>query len=64
MRIYRWQFFKTKEEAKAFQKEQGYGALISYASNKRDFRDYLSMQGESEEFAKEYPYVIAWNSTM
>ena len=27
MRIFKWQMFKTKEEAKAFQREKGYGVF-------------------------------------
>lgn len=64
MRIYRNQFFKTKEEAKAFQKEKGFGALYSNEKGSRTKKDYkaeLAILGRfDEKFIAEYPYVVAW----
>ena len=68
MRIYRNQFFKTKEEALAFNKERG-GAIYSNVKGshtKNDDQTELLILGRpgDEEFAKEYPYVVAWNQFM
>ena len=63
--MYKNKFFKTKEEAKAFQKEKGYGALYSNVKGSRTkkyYRDELLVKGRcDEEFINEHPYVVAWN---
>ena len=63
--MYKNKFFKTKEEAIAFQKEKGYGALYSNAKGSRTkmcYMDELLILGRyDEEFINDYPYVIAWN---
>lgn len=69
MRIYKNQFFKTKEEAKAFQKERGYGALYSNVKGSRTKRDYATelailCPADPLKFSQEYPFVIAWTQTM
>lgn len=61
--MYMNKFFKTKEEAKAFQKEHG-GALYSNAKGSRTKRDYqteAAMMEKTEAFREEHPYVVAWN---
>lgn len=64
MRIYKNQFFKTKEEAMAFKQQKGYGALYSNVKGSRTKRDYqteLAILGRfDDEFIAEYPYVVAW----
>lgn len=57
-------FFATKEEAKAFQKERGYGALYSYTKGSRTKKSYLceaAMIGMSMEQVEQKPFVVAWN---
>ena len=64
MRIFRNQFFKTKEEALTFKKEKGYGAIYSNVKGSRTKKDYqaeLAVLGRfDDEFIAEYPYVVAW----
>ena len=65
MRIFRNQFFMTKEEAIAFKKENGRGAIFSNVKGSHTKRDYfgeLAILGrcDDEEFIAEYPYVVAW----
>ena len=65
MRIFRNQFFKTKEEAIAFKKKLGYGAIFSNIKGSHTKKDYfgeLAILGrcDDEEFVSEYPYVVAW----
>lgn len=59
------QFFKTKEEAKAFQKQHGYGALYSNEKGSRTKKAYateLRVRGSwNDEFINTYPFVVAWN---
>lgn len=68
MRIFKNQFFKTKEEAVAFKKKKGCGAIYSNVKGSRTKRDYqteLAVLGRfDEEFIAEYPYVVAWTQTM
>lgn len=68
MRVLRNQFFKTKEEALAFKKQKGYGALYSNAEGSRTKKQYqieLCILGrDDDEFVAAYPYCIAWNETM
>lgn len=70
MRIYKNQFFKTKEEALAFKKEKGYGAFYSNVKGSRTKKDYitelaiLGKSADDEEFKIQYPYVIAWTEHM
>lgn len=69
MRIFKNQFFKTKEEALAFKKKRGGGAIYSNVKGSKTKRSYqieliiLGRPGD-EEFMKEYPYVVAWNEFM
>lgn len=62
--MYMNKFFRTKEEAVSFQKEQGFGALYSNEKGSRTKGKYkveALMMGRSEEFQKEYPFCVAWN---
>jgi hypothetical protein len=62
--MYYNKFFSTKEEAKAFQKQQGYGVMYSYTKGSRTKRDYLAeaaMAGLDMETVEKLPYVVAWN---
>ena len=68
MRIFKNQFFKTKEDAKKFQKEHG-GAFYSNDKNSRTKKEYrtelaILCPPDSEQFSKDYPFVIAWTETM
>ena len=68
MRIFKNQFFKTKEEAKDFQKKNG-GAFYSNVKGSRTKRDYIAELAilnpdNYEQFSENYPYVIAWTETM
>lgn len=61
-------FFATKEEAVAFKKAHG-GALYSGVKGSRTksaYRTELCMLNPSnyEQYATEYPYVVAWNETV
>lgn len=56
-------FFKTKEQAQKFQKYNG-GVIYSNAPHSRTKREYLiecCMMEKSENFRKEFPFVVAWN---
>lgn len=56
-------FFKTKEQAQKFQKYNG-GVLYSNAPHSRTKKEYnieRLMMEHSEQFANEYPFVVAWN---
>lgn len=62
-------FFKSKQEALAFRRNEkgGSGAFYSNASGSKtrsSYRVEADMRGLSEEERKEYPYVIAWNETV
>ncbi len=64
MRYY-YKFFKTEEEARTFQKENG-GALYKNTPRSRTKRSYAVEAGmagvdPNGDFCKERPYVIAWN---
>lgn len=62
--MYMNRFFKTKDEAVAFQKEQGFGALYSNAKGSRTKSSYQTealMMGKSNEFQQEHPFCVAWN---
>ena len=66
MIYYRCQFFKTKEEAIAFQKSNGCGAIYSNEKGSRTKKSYLGELAilgrcDDEEFIAEYKYVVAWN---
>ena len=64
--IYMSKFFKTKEEAKQFQKQNGCGALYSNVKGSRTKQSYLveaGMRGMSMEFCEEHPFVVAWNES-
>jgi len=67
--MYMFHFFKTKEEAKTFQKEKGYGTLYSNEPRSRTKKDYaierMMMQDTNwkpDEFYDEHPFVVAWNA--
>lgn len=61
---YRNKFFKTKEEAIAFQKEHG-GALYSNAKYSKTKMKYmaeaLGVAGLNRESINKYPFCVAWN---
>lgn len=63
-KIYRNQFFKTKEEAFAFQDAHG-GAVYSNAKYSHTKQDYMVEAKQiaclSDEFIAEHPYCVAWN---
>lgn len=64
MRIYRGEWFKTREEAEARQKELGYGVIYSnakYSKTKRDHTIAAMMFGFDPN---EYPYSLNWNQFM
>lgn len=57
-------FFRTEQEAKAFQKQFGRGTLYKNVKGSRSKQKYLAevaVAGQSEAFADDHPYVIAWN---
>lgn len=61
--LYAHKFFKTKEDAKAFQKKHG-GALYSNAPGSRTKQDYLTeavMAEMTEKQREERPFCVAWN---
>lgn len=61
--LYAHKFFKTKEDAKAFQKKHG-GALYSNAPGSRTKRDYLTeaaMAEMTEKQREERPFCVARN---
>ena len=61
--LYAHKFFKTKENAKAFQRKHG-GALYSNAPGSRTKRDYLTeaaMAEMTEKQREERPFCVAWN---
>lgn len=61
--LYAHKFFKTKEDAKAFQKKHG-GAFYSNAPGSRTKRDYLTeaaMAEMTEKQREERPFCVAWN---
>ena len=63
-KIYRNKFFKTEEEAVAFQKVNG-GALyrnVKYSHTKDDYMiEAKQIACLSDEFIAEHPYCVAWN---
>lgn len=62
--MYMNKFFKTKDEAKAFQKEHGYGVMYSNEKGSRtksSYRVEAAIHGLDEKQATEMPYVVAWN---
>ena len=63
-KIYRNKFFKTEEEAVAFQKVNG-GALyrnVKYSHTKDDYMvEAKQIACLSDEFIDEHPYCVAWN---
>lgn len=65
MRIFKWQMFKTKEEAKAFQKKKGCGVFHNLEREaKRKSYDSITFYEVSEETRKEYPFSIEWTEFM
>lgn len=59
--MYRAVWFKTKEEAKDFQKKQGFGAIYTNYPNsktKRQFNDEADMFGFDKN---KYHAVVSWN---
>lgn len=61
--LYAHKFFKTKENAKAFQRKHG-GALYSNAPGSRTKRDYITeaaMAGMTEKQCEDRPFCVAWN---
>ena len=65
--MYRFAFFETKEQARAFQKQNG-GAIYSNTKGSRTKTDYayqrMMMQEVNwlpDEFYDEHPFVVAWN---
>lgn len=61
MRIFKWQMFKTREEARAFQKEKGYGVFHNLECEaKRKSYDSITFYEVSEETRKEYPFSVEW----
>lgn len=61
--LYAHKFFKTKENAKAFQRKHG-GALYSNAPGSRTKQDYLTeaaMAEMTEKQREERPFCVAWN---
>lgn len=63
MRIYRWEFFPTEAEAKAYQKKEG-GKYISRKRNRYDYNDYIIMANKDKVFADNYPYAVVWAETV
>lgn len=66
--MYRFAFFETKEQAQAFRKDKGCGAIYSNTKNSRSKADYavqrMMMQELNylpDEFYEEHPFVVAWN---
>lgn len=56
-------FFKTEQEARAFQKELGFGALYKNTKGSRTKREYFAeaiMADKMVDFVREHPYVVAW----
>lgn len=64
--MYNNKFFKTREEAKAFQKEHG-GAMYSYtprSKTKRDFQCEMAVAFDARMEVVDInktPYCVAWN---
>lgn len=65
--MYRFAFFETKEQAKAFQKQNGCGAIYSNTKGSRSKADYavqrMMMQDVNwlpDEFYEQHPFVVAW----
>lgn len=61
--LYARKFFKTKENAKAFQKKHG-GAMYADVPGSRTRKDYNVEACLAELTASErekYPYCVAWN---
>lgn len=61
--LYAHKFFKTKENAQAFQRKHG-GALYSNAPGSRTKKDYLTeavMAEMTEKQREERPFCVAWN---
>ena len=60
--MYMNKFFRTKEEAVSFQKEQGFGALYSNEKGSRTKGNYnVAVVVVRDEFQKEHPFCVAWN---
>ena len=57
-------FFKTEEQAKAFQKERGYGVLYKntpHSRTKKQYETEADMMGVSQKEREKHPFVVAWN---
>lgn len=64
-KMYMYHFFKTEQEARAFQKKQGLGALYKNTPKSRTKESYMieaAMAEKSNEFIAEHPFVVAWNA--
>lgn len=61
--LYAHKFFRTKENAQAFQRKHG-GALYSNAPGSRTKQDYLTeavMAEMTQKQREECPFCVAWN---
>jgi O-acetyl-ADP-ribose deacetylase (regulator of RNase III) len=67
MKMYRNQFFKTEDEAFAFQDAHG-GAVYSNAKYSHTKQSYMVEAKQiaclSDEFIAEHPYCVAWNQNI
>ena len=62
--LYAHEFFRTKEEARAFQRERGGGALYSNLPGSRTRKAYTAeacMAELTEKQREEKPFCVAWN---
>lgn len=64
--MYMAKWFTTEEEAKKFQKEQGFGALYKNTPRSRTRSNYETealMRGHApgSDFCTRFPFVVAWN---
>ncbi len=62
--LYAHEFFRTKEEARAFQRKRGGGALYSNLPGSRTSKDYsieACMAGLTEKQREDKPFCVAWN---
>jgi hypothetical protein len=64
MIMYKYQIFKTKEEALAFQKKHG-GVYHNLKWEKQHHQyDSITFYECSEELRNEYPFSVEWNQTI
>lgn len=64
MRIFKWQMFKTKEEAKAFQKKHGGVYHNLDWEQQRGLHDSITFYEVSEKMRKDFPFSIEWTEFM